>query len=61
MKLALSFTANGWPTALNFGALGCGVASLANDLAASGGQGQFHINSVNIAPHFCHTWLLPNT
>jgi hypothetical protein len=43
MKLALGFAANGWPTTLNFGALGCGVTSLTNDLSASSDQGQFHI------------------
>jgi hypothetical protein len=38
MKLALSFTANCWPTALKFGALGHGITTSANDIAASGGQ-----------------------
>jgi len=37
MKLALSFAPNGWPTALNFGALGHGITTSANDPAASGG------------------------
>jgi hypothetical protein len=43
MSFALSLALHGWPTTLNFGALGCGIATSANDLAASGGQGQFHI------------------
>jgi hypothetical protein len=43
MKLALSVTANCWPTALEFRTLGYGITTSANDLAASGGQGQFHI------------------
>jgi hypothetical protein len=55
MKLALCFTLYGWPAALKFCSLGHGITTPANDLAASGGQGQFHINSVNIAPHFCYT------
>jgi hypothetical protein len=55
MKLALGFTLHGWPTTLKFCSLRHGVTPPANDLAAGGGQGQFNINSVNGAPHFCHT------
>jgi hypothetical protein len=38
MKLALSFTLHGRPTALNFSAFGNSITPPANDLAASGGQ-----------------------
>ena len=55
MKLALGFTLNGWPTALEFRALGHGVTPPANDPATSGSQRQFHINSDNIAPLFYNT------
>jgi hypothetical protein len=55
MKLALGFTLHGRPTTLKFCALGQGITTPANDLATSGSQRQFHINSVNTAPHLCHT------
>ena len=37
MKLALGFTLNGWPTALEFCSLGHGITPGVNDPAASGG------------------------
>ena len=54
MKLALSFAPNGWPTALEFRALGHGITPPANDPAASGGQGQLHINNVNVTRYATH-------
>ena len=50
MSPALSLTLHGRPTALKSGALGHGITPPAYDSAASGGQGQFHINNVNVAP-----------
>jgi hypothetical protein len=50
MELALSFALHGWPATLKFCSLGHGVTPSASDLAASGGQRQFHINNVNVAP-----------
>jgi hypothetical protein len=43
MSFALSLTLHGRPTALNFSEFGNSITPPANDLAASGGQGQFHI------------------
>lgn len=40
MELALSFALHSRLTILQFCALGCGITSPANDLAASGGQGE---------------------
>ena len=54
MKLALSFAPNGWPTALEFGSFGRGITPSANDPAASGGQGQLHINNVNVTRYATH-------
>jgi hypothetical protein len=48
MSPALSLALQGRPTALKFGALGLGITPPANDLSASGGQGQLHINNVNV-------------
>ena len=50
MKLALSFTPNGRPTALELSALRHSITPPADDPATSGGQGQFHIYNVNVAP-----------
>ena len=54
MKLAFSFAPNSWPTALKSGALGHGNTPPANDLSASGGQGQLHINNVNVTRYATH-------
>ena len=54
MKLALGFAPNGRPTALKSGALGHGITPPANDPAASGGQGQLHINNVNVTRYATH-------
>ena len=54
MSLALGFAANGWPTTLEFCSLGRGITPSANDLSASGGQGQLHINNVNVTRYATH-------
>ena len=49
MKLALGFTLNGWPTALEFCAFTHSIAPCTNDLAPSGGQHDLNINNVNVS------------